>query len=50
MTNSYGSVPTSQNTYADASHDTLVSEITNLMECLKSVEFENTMMAAKLNH
>lgn len=35
--------------YNEASHDTLVQEITRLRERLKSVESENAMMAAKLN-
>jgi len=35
--------------YTEASHDTLVEEITRLRERLKSVESENAMMAAKLN-
>ncbi|WAR27613.1 CNGA3-like protein [Mya arenaria] len=35
--------------YHNVSHDTLVQEITRLRERLKSLESENTMMAAKLN-
>lgn len=35
--------------YNEASHDTLIQEITRLRERLKSVESENAMMAAKLN-
>ena len=35
--------------YSDASHDSLVSEITRLRERLRQVESENAMMASKLN-
>lgn len=35
--------------YTEASHDSLIQEITRLRERLKSVESENAMMAAKLN-
>jgi hypothetical protein len=45
-----GQVPNSSvQLFNDASHDTLVEEITRLRERLKSVESENVVMAAKLN-
>lgn len=45
-----GHIPSSSvQMFSEASHDSLVQEITRLRERLKSVESENVVMAAKLN-
>jgi len=48
-TNENHSQGSPNHTYNNASHDTLIKEITRLRERLKTVESENSLMAAKLN-